>query len=388
MLLSSLSVRWLRPALGSSAIVASALLLGGCQDVVDEPIAKAKVTVSDQATAVADENALRDRLDRVIAFTRDRHLNPSVNNAWQIMHGVLAYGYDMQMNIDGKVMPGLQWILDDGKFGGWNLVPAEKGVRSVMDPGTKIGQGHEDQWLGYLSQAKVSPETPIVIKGQKFKVSDLIEQSKWDVRDGMEATWTLMALATLIPLDSKWTAKDGNEWTIERIVGMEAAQDLTHSACGGSHRLYGLSIALDRFRREGGKVAGGWLAAEQKINDSIAKAKAFQQPDGGFSANFFTRAATDADIGNRINSTGHTLEFLAVALSDKELAEPWMVRAVEFLCSRLEMTKDREVECGGLYHAAHGLQIYRQRRFGEVAQTKAVPVDSAKTPPLDAEAKN
>lgn len=355
-----------RPVAKSLLVALVGLPLAGCQDVVtDEPQATvSNVKVTEGPAAKNDDAALRERLDKVIAFTEDRHLNPAVNNAWQILHGVLAYGYDMKMDVGGKPVPGLQWILDGGEFGGWTLVKGDKGVRSVMDPGTKVGQGHEDQWLGYLSQAGVKPETPIVIKGEKYKVEDLIEQAKWDVRDGMEATWTLMALGTFLPIDAKWQNREGQEWTLEKIVGWEAGQELGSSACGGSHRLYALSMALRRYKQDGNTPTGGWLAAEKKINDSIAKAKEFQQPDGGFSTNFFERAAGASDIAIRINTTGHTLEFLTLALSDEQLAEPWMNRAVSFLCSRLELTKDKEVECGGLYHAAHGLKIYRDRRFG------------------------
>ena len=38
--------------------------------------------------------------------------------------------------------------------------------------------------------------------------------------------------------------------------------------------------------------------------------------------------------------------------------------AVYFLCGVFEKTKSIDLECGALYHAAHALARYRQRRFG------------------------
>jgi hypothetical protein len=56
---------------------------------------------------------------------------------------------------------------------------------------------------------------------------------------------------------------------------------------------------------------------------------------------------------------------MTVALSDEQLKEPWMTRALEYLLDAFEATEGDDLECGGLYHAAHGLMIYRERRFGQ-----------------------
>jgi hypothetical protein len=63
----------------------------------------------------------------------------------------------------------------------------------------------------------------------------------------------------------------------------------------------------------------------------------------------------------RLGATGHIFEVLALALDDEQLAEPWVTRAADRLVTLLEQTADVDVECGALYHAAHGLLLYRQR---------------------------
>ncbi len=91
---------------------------------------------------------------------------------------------------------------------------------------------------------------------------------------------------------------------------MEAKQDLNESACGGTHRMYGLAVALARYRAAGGQLTdnldGAWELAAQKIKDAIAAAKACQQPDGSLSTMYFARPATSpARLDVRISTTGH-----------------------------------------------------------------------------------
>jgi hypothetical protein len=151
-----------------------------------------------------------------------------------------------------------------------------------------------------------------------------------------------------------------------------------------------LCTAVNRFLQTGQPLHGGWLEAEKKIQEAIAAAQRYQNADGSFSSNFFQGPGEAADVGVQINTTGHTLEFLMLALKDDELRQDWITRAVLFLCGRLEATRKLDLECGGLYHAAHGLVLYRQRRFGpweperEPASAEGGAATPAPTPSLGA----
>jgi hypothetical protein len=362
----------------------------GCSDSgqpADKPSASLTAGPAEDATAKDVDEAndkLRQRLDDAIAGARNRRMDPQVNNAWQIVHGLLCFGRDLKITVDGESTPALSWLFSGGKLKGWVLVPGEKGLKDVEEPGSKSGEGHDDQWLGYLSQSGISADDEIKVQDETFKVSNLVMQAKWDVHEGMEATWTLMAFSKYVPLDAKWTARDGTEWDIERLVSMEAAQELNASACGGSHRLFGITCALHRYIQEGGKTVqeqldegkgpDAWQVAYDKVLDSMKKAHDYQQPDGGFSTNFFARPGNSPDIALRINTSGHVFEFLAMALPDEELRQPWMTKAAIFLCDMLDATIDQDLECGGLYHAVHGLIIYRDRLYDPVKlATAATP---------------
>jgi hypothetical protein len=339
-------------------------------------------------TPLPSDDQLRDRLDRAIEFTyTDRHLNSKDQAAWQIVHGALAYGRDFQIYHDGKLVAAMDYLLNGGSLRGWVLRKGDHGLEAVLEAGTKTGQGHEDQWLGYLSQCELPIDQPIKVGDATYTVRDLITQSQWDIYDGMEATWTLMALGTYLPLDAEWTAKDGSKWNIDRVVRMEADQSLADSACGGTHRLYALTRARNRYLAEGGQLTdntqGTWELTDKKIKDAIAAAREFQQPDGSFSTNYFARAAASAEIDARISTSGHVLEFLMVALPDEQIREPWVTRAVLHLVDCLEKTQKFDLECGALYHAAHGLRLYRERRFGPadpLAPSRSDPSVTAHAP--------
>lgn len=316
----------------------------------------------------AEGDALRHEIDEALKLISSRHLDVKTNAAWQIVHGVLGVNRDLLIEHDGKLVPALDYLLEGGEAQGWELRPGSHGLDTVVDPGSKTGQGHEDQWIGYLSLLNLPPDRPVIERrsGRTYKVIDLATQAQWDIRDGMEATWTLMALATYLPADAKWQASDGAQWTLERVAGMEADQSLGESACGGSHRLVGLVVARDRHLSAGGTLTGQWADVDHKIRDAADTARMYQQPSGSFSTNYFERPGNSPDVGLQISTTGHTLEFLTYALNDEDLKGAWVARAVARLCALLRQTQDMPLECGGLYHTAHGLLLYRERRFGKL----------------------
>lgn len=336
-----------------------------------------KDTAPTFSTNLPAPDSLRDRIDAVVDHTlNNRTLDTSTHNAWQIVHGILPYGKAFKIKKDGQMIPALDYLLGGGELKGWDLRPGEKGVIAVLAPGSKAAQGHPDQWIGYLSQGGqdglhgLNPDDKLVVAGKDYKIGDLLTEAEWNVYPGMEASWTVMAMSVYRPIDYKWTSKDGQEWTFERLVGMDAGLPIVGdgASCGGTHRLYALTAAVNRYMQETGiaedKLTGGWKKANDVVRDCIHKAKIYQQPDGSFSTQFFARPGSSPEVDTTLHSTGHTLEWLDVALTDNELAEPWVTAAVNRLVQLLEDNENRELDCGALYHAARGLILYRDRRFG------------------------
>lgn len=324
-----------------------------------------------RAEGEAGPASLCGRIDRVLAHARDaRLLDARVNGAWQVVHGILAFGPDLPLATPDGRTAALPWLLDDGSLSGWRVRSGAHGLVATVEEGSTTGQGHPDQWMGYLSQCGrdgLPPDTAIVVAGRRFTLADLLTQAQADVRPGREATWTLMALSRWLPPDASWTAGDGRRWTVEEVARMEAEAAIDGAACGGAHRLFALARALGGRREAlaaaGGDTAptGGWAAVQARVDEHVELARAFQQPDGSFSVHFFERPGTSRDLFARLGATGHVFEFLVAALDDRRLAEPWVTRAAERLVTLLEQAADVDVECGALYHACHGLLLYRER---------------------------
>ncbi|HEY2759736.1 MAG TPA: hypothetical protein VGI75_03315, partial [Pirellulales bacterium] len=318
-----------RPRLSSiviSLLVGAAAIIG-CNKKSDTPTF-AKISP-------ADENILRDRIDAVVDHTlNNRTLNTHDHNAWQIVHGILPYGRAFRIDHDGEMIYALDWLLQGGALSGWDLRPGPNGVIAVLAPGSKAAQGHPDQWIGYLSQGGLdgihglSKDEPIMVQGKQYKMDDLLTQAEWDVYPSEEASWTIMAMTAWRPLDYSWTSSDGEKWTFERLVNMDAGQSVgIDASCGGTHRLYALSSAVNRYMKETGtppdKLTGGWKKAYDEVQNCKLKAREYQQPDGNFSTGFATRPGSSPDVDTTLHATGHTLEWLSAALTDDEIQQPW-----------------------------------------------------------------
>lgn len=356
----------------------AALLSLGFVSVLCCASCSSKVPSGDLTAAKGDadsEEALRKQLDEVLEYTcQNRRLDVSVQNAWQIIHGALAFGKEFMVLSDGKEVSVIDYIMGGGKIKGWNLQKGDLldektkryGVRAILEPGTMAGQGHTDQWMGYLADCHLAPTQEIIVEGEKHTLEDYLRQIERDVyrAHNREYSWTLMGLTAYRPSDHTWTAGDGEIWSIEKLVTDELAYETDESPCGGTHRLYGLAVALNRHVAAGGKLTGVWKTCDDRIKLELERVKKSINPDGSLSSRYIERPASHPDITAWMVSAGHVFEFISVAASDEQLHEPWMKTAAKRLCEQFEKTKNVEVECDRLYHAAHGLVVYRQRMFG------------------------
>lgn len=366
---------------GSTALVVSTGI--GCQ-----PVKKVATTEerSDQGSASPSTDALQQRIDQTLAYNRDRRiLSTDRNAAWQVAHGSVAYGLDLPLQVGSKRVLAFEHLFGGGAMRGWDLAlagthPETKRpmVNATVQAGSYEGQGHVDQFLGYLSQTNPPLDLPILLDGGEATLEDWGRTAQWEIPNNpyREYSWTLIALTNLFPDDFEWKAADGKTWTLEPLVEFEARQDLTTSPCGGMHRAMGLAHAVQYWKRRNLSFTGGWLEAQNKLKETVETIRRYQNSDGTFSTNYTSRPGTSADLSSRIGTTGHTLEVLAYALERDELRQPWIEKSVRRLCDMLEAAKDEELECGGLYHGLAGLRIYRTRVFGD----SAAPKQSTKKP--------
>ena len=312
---------------------------------------------------------MRLRIARTLAAYQRRPLNTAENTPWEVMHGFIAFGIPTQLRVGGPggtPVNAIGWMNMGGRCRGQVLlVASEKRVRGLIGYGV---QGHSAQYLAMLAQCRVAKESPITIQKRSFTVADLVTEEQQACRPGTELTFSLIGLAHYLPTDATWKSRDGEEWSLPRLVEEELAQPVRTVACGGTHRLFGLAYACQRRKQAIGSLDGVYRRADRFVRDYQAFAVTkLQNRDGSFSTEWFKYPADRPDdIDRKVQTTGHILEWLVASLDQEQLYDSRIVRAVEFLEMALASDVNREWKIGPLGHALHALTIYQERVWGVV----------------------
>jgi hypothetical protein len=102
-------------------------------------------------------------------------------------------------------------------------------------------------------------------------------------------------------------------------VREELEQPIRGAACGGTHRLSGLSLVVKTRQRRGEPIDGEYQRAADFVKKYQMYAFRLQNRDGSLSTSWFSGSGDDDDINRRIKTTGHILEWLCYSLSDEQL---------------------------------------------------------------------
>lgn len=313
---------------------------------------------------------LRKSINQTLGLYQRRPLNTAQHTPWEVMHGFIAFGIPAQIRLGGPagdLVSAIGWSNSGGVCKGQTMLTVT-GDRLHALKGYYGVQGHSAQYLAILAQCRVAASSPMVVRGKRFTVNDLIEEEKLSCKAGTELTFSLIALAHYLPTDATWQNREGEHWSLERLVEEEIVQPIRGAACGGTHRLFGLSYGCQRRLRATGELDGAYLRADRYVRDfqnfTLTK---LQNRDGSFSTEWFKYPADrEDDVDRKIQTTGHILEWLVGSLDQEQLYDPRVVAAAEFLCRSLSREPSREWKIGPLGHALHALNMYQERAWGVV----------------------
>jgi hypothetical protein len=305
---------------------------------------------------------LKSRLRNCLAWYYFRPENVASRSPWGSMHWMLAYGVDSQLIVGTKRVNAIGYLNYNGVCNGQRLFYLNNGkLQAQVGVGV---QGHAGQYLAMLAQSRVKPDYPMLVDGQKLTVADLIEHEKQTCRPASELTFKLIALTHYLKSDEKWNSNDGQSWDIPRLIKEELAQPINGAACGGTHRLTGFSYAVRKREQRKEPLDGQWKRAAKYIEDFHEYTFKLQNADASFSTEWFVTRADSGDIGRRVQTTGHIVEWLAFSLKKEQLTEPRMIRSVSYLTDVLNENRQEKWSIGPLGHALHALAIYDERVFG------------------------
>ena len=337
-------------------------------------VAAAQTKVHGKASGPQPPQTRRfQRLQALIAQTLDtyqrRPLNTAHHSPWEVMHGFIAFGIPTKIRVggpSGDLVNSIGWMNMGGRCHGQVMLAAVDD-RLVAMKGIGV-QGHSAQYLAILAQCRVAVNSPITIQSKSFTVADLVKEEQLSCKSNTELTFALIGLAHYLPSDSTWTARDGKQWSLEKLVAEELEQPIRGAPCGGTHRLYGLSYGCQRRLKAAGRLDGHYARADRFVRDyqqfTLTK---LRNTDGSFSTEWFKYPADrDDDIDRKIQTTGHILEWLVGSVDQELLYDPRIVAAAEFLARSLVREPSREWKIGPMGHALHALTIYQERAWGVV----------------------
>ncbi len=317
----------------------------------------------------ADEIALGEKIRKTLTLYEPKRLNARDQSSWEVMHNLIAFGPRTEIYRDGpggQTVNAMGWLCYGGRCQGQPMIVLQGGNPHGL---RGVGlQGHEGQFLGMLAQWKVLPQSPMRIDGKDCTVADFIEEEKATCQSGTELTFKLIALAHYLPSDATWKSRNGEDWSIPKLIRAEIEAPIHGAACGGTHRLFGIANAVKERTKRGEPIDGQWARAAKYTADYQRYTLAnLVNPDGSFSTEWFnTPADRPNDIDRKLQTTGHILEWLVWSLPDDQLHDPQVEKTVNFLSGILVDNPDRSWSIGPMGHGLHALMIYHQRMYKDL----------------------
>ena len=333
-----------------------------------EPKPAAELEESDQAPAPvipARVARLRKPIENCLRLYEPILLNSGEHSCWSMMHSFLGWGLDSDIRVGsskGRRTSVLNWLCENQSCAGRRLFYVSNGrIKGREGPGY---QGHAGQFLAMAAQTNAPRETAIRVQGHDFTIEELIMEEQLTCREPSELTFKLIGFAHYLDTDAKWKNDRGESWDFPRVIRAELAQTINGAACGGTHRIMGLTYAVKMRDAAEKPMEGQWWRAKKFVDDYYAYSLTLQNRDGSFSSDWFKRRGNWGGNDRKFQTTGHILEWMVYAADEKQLHDERIVRSVAYLANLMVQHRYHDWEYGPKGHSVRALRLYHERVFG------------------------
>lgn len=321
---------------------------------------------ADKATLSPEMVRLRDQVRQALAMYAERPVNARDHSPWETFHWILAYNVDAELYTHGPggaTANAVGWLCYNRACRGQHLLELKHG-RPMGIYGVGL-EGHTGQFLAILGQSRVMIDYPLLVKGRQFTLADLVENCQLSCTSGkdVELTFLLIGLSHYLHPNTVWKSREGETWSIPRLIREEISKPIHGAACGGTHRLMGLSYAVRKCQQHELPVTGEYQRAAAYVADYIKYALKLQNTDGSLSTEWFTGRGSRQDIDRRLQTTGHMLEWIVFASPAENLQDPQIVKAVDYVSRILIENRDHAWKLGHLGHGLRSLSLYNRHVF-------------------------
>ncbi len=320
------------------------------------------------------------QIEKLLRYFREHPENVARRGPWALMHTILPFGVDTEIIAGKRRVNAIGWLCHNGVSGRQRMFQSTKsGFRPNVGQGV---QGHEGQFLAILAQSHVQPDYPLQVGNRKYTIMDLVRYEQATCREKSELTFKLIAFSHYLPPNQTWRDDRGRSWSMEKLVAEELAQPIAGAACGGTHRLMGLSCGVIRRQQAGLPITGHFERAKLFLDDFVGYTFSLQNPDGSFSTEWFEQRADEPDIERKIQTTGHILEWLVYTLPDEQLQRPEISSAVTFLLDNIGENPQNDWPIGPRGHSLRALSLYQQRALQDSKRVQRIAVEFSDAPPI------
>ncbi|HQR43816.1 MAG TPA: hypothetical protein PLX97_14075, partial [Gemmatales bacterium] len=260
------------------SVIGLALASTGC------PPAPVNTTPTTPVNTGPVVDPLEKRLFAAIELIKGRQLEPA-HGFWTVFHGILGLGpaLDLYDPVAKKKVKALDYIREGGEMPGLRFDNRGQGIDvfTADDNIRFFGQGHQDQFVAEMAQWGVPRNLPFKVDGKNYTFGDFVAYTKYraSVTRRQELAWAVLIIAEYEGTNIAWTNQFNETLSLEDIVRYESDSPMDPEeaikigqlplACGGTHRLFGLSWALHVHQENGGKLTGVW----KKTNDRLQQYK-------------------------------------------------------------------------------------------------------------------
>lgn len=323
---------------------------------------------------------------------RFRHGSPKINH---VDHALRCWGAEVSF-ADPQFVSGdeMRRLLTDHEAfkTAWGdqtralLMDREHGVAYRTQQGD-ASASHVDHTLGTLAECGTPLDFPIRLAGRSATLRDVLQQAlaSFDINQ-VEYEWTTLALALYATDGRSWYTPEGDRIDFNRLAQRIMRQKYGQGVCYGNHRLYSLTVLL-RLDHEKHLLT---VATRQDLlvhlSEATRRLKENQHADGYWDRNWHDLkvSANDDDLAlggplsRRILSTGHALEWWAMAPAELHPPRETLVRAGQWLVREIDGMSAKSIADNYTFlsHAGRALALWRGRfpaSVGSPAEERTTP---------------
>jgi hypothetical protein len=198
-------------------------------------------------------------------------------------------------------------------------------------------QSHIDKWLACMAEMNVPLTMGIETASGPGTVADVLHESQMRFELSAEIEWTTVATARYFPSPDGWTNRFGTRFTFDMLAQHMLAAPRHRGSCFGIHKLFAL-VNLLRVHEQvpvlSERIA---RAVRDHLREVAHDLQRFQHDNGSWTARW-SPVEADSDprddrqaAAEAFRSTGHHLEWIALAPPDLRPPDVCVARAIRYL---------------------------------------------------------